>query len=372
MYKPDKLILTAGPSISEKEVNYVTDAVKNGWNFHLDDYLVKFEDEFAKYVGVKYALTVSSGTAALHLAMRVLGIGEGDEVIIPDQTFVAAANAVTYTGGTPVFCDVERDTWCISPESFEQAITDKTKAVVAVHTYGQPPRLDEIKNIAEGKGIKVVEDACPAVGSTYKGKMAGSIGDIGAFSFQGAKIMVSGEGGMLVTNNKEWYDKAASLRTHGKDFSKTFWHDDIGYMYRMTNIQAALGLAQLERMDEIVKKKREIFRWYKKRLSGIDGISLNTENDWSESNYWMVSIVLEKQFRLTRDELRKELRDRKIDTRPFFYAISTLPIYKDAKKVNTDVSIYLGLNGINLPCGVNLTEEEVDYISQNVRELLEG
>lgn len=369
-YSPSKLILTAGPSISQKEIKYGLDAVENGWNEHYADYILKFEEKFAEYLGVKYALTLTSGTAALHLALLALGVGPGDEVVMPDQTFISIANAIKWTGATPVFCDVEEDTWCIDPKSFEKAITKKTKVVFPIYTYGQPPKMDEIKKIAKANSIFIVEDACPAVGSLYKGKRAGTLGDIAAFSFQGAKIMVTGEGGMLVTNNKKWYEKAASLRTHGRDPHRTFWHIDIGFMYRMTNLQAALGLAQLERIDSLVKKKRQIFKWYKKRLSNIDGIILNSENNWSESNYWMSSIVLMKKFSLTRDQLRKKLLERKIDTRPFFYPITMFPIYKKARKVDTKISYHLGLNGINLPSGNNLTEEEVDYISRQVIDLL--
>jgi perosamine synthetase len=370
MYKPKKLILTAGPSISQKEIRYGLDAIENGWNEHYQDYIIKFEKKFAEYLGVKYALSVTSGTAALHLALLALGVGSGDEVIMPDQTFISIANAIKWTGATPVFVDVEEDTWCIDPKAFEKAITKRTKAVIPVYTYGQPPKMDEILNIARKHKLYVVEDACPAIGSLYKKKRAGSFGDFGAFSFQGAKIMVTGEGGMLVTNNKAWYEKAASLRTHGRDPHKTFWHNDIGFMYRISNLQAAIGLAQLERIDTFVKKKRQIYRWYKKRLSDIDGISMNTENDWSETNYWMPSIILNKKFTYSRDQLRKELYDRRVDTRPFFYPITMFDMYKKNHKVKTPISYHLGLNGINLPSGVMLTEKEVDYIAAQVRELL--
>lgn len=364
------MILTAGPSISKKEIRYVLDAVKNGWDFHLDDYILKFEESFAKYLGVKYALFVTSGTAALHLAMRVLNIGPDDEIIVPDQTFIACANVVKWVGATVVFADVEEDTWCLNPESFKKAITKKTKAVMPVYAYGQPPKMDEIRKIAKEHNIFVVEDACPAVGSLYKGKRAGSLSDIGAFSFQGAKILATGEGGMFVTNNKSYYEKAMSLRTHGRDFTKTFWHNDIGYMYRMPNVQAALGLAQLERIDEFVDKKRKIFSWYYKKLSGVNGIRMNDINNWSETNYWMSSIVLEKKFRFSRDMLRAELQNKKIDTRPFFYPISMFPMYKSKKKTNTPISYHLGLNGINLPSGIKLTKEKIDYIASSVIELL--
>lgn len=369
-FKPKELILTAGPSISQKEISYVSDAVKNGWNFHLGDYIEKFQDKFAEYLGVKYAIAVTSGTAALHLAMRVMDIGPGDEVIIPDQTFVSCANVVRWVGATPVFCDVEEDTWCLNPESFKKAITKRTKAVMPIHTYGQAPRMDEIVVIAKKHNIKVVEDACPAVGSLYKNKPSGNKSDIAAFSFQGAKIMVTGEGGMFVTNSKTYYEKAFSLHTHGRDMSRTFWHDDIGYMYRMSNIQAALGLAQLERLGQLVAKKQKIFGWYKNRLKNLENIQLNTENNWSKSNYWMSSLILGKDVKISREEFQKKLRDKKIDTRPFFYPITMFPMYKKNKRVDTSVSYYLGLKGINLPSGFNLTEKEIDYISSQVINLL--
>jgi len=369
-YKPKKIILTAGPSIGKKEIKYGLDAIENGWNENYADYLIKFENEFAKYIGVKYALSVTSGTAALHLAMLSLGIGPGDEVIMPDQTFISIANAIVWAGATPVFADIEMDTWCLDPESVKKAISKKTKAILPIYTYGQPPRMNEIRKIARDHGLFVVEDACPAVGSLYKGKRAGSLSDIAAFSFQGAKIMVTGEGGMLVTNNKKWYEKAASLRTHGRDPKKTFWHNDMGFMYRMSNLQAAIGLAQLENIDSFVKKKRQIFHWYKKRLEKVDGILLNDENDWSESNYWMCSIILMKKFKYSRDQLRAELLKRLIDTRPFFYPITMFDMYKNAKKVDTKNSYHTGLNGINLPSGINLTQDEVNYISNQVIDLL--
>lgn len=369
-FKPQKTILTAGPSIGKKEFKYGLDSIKNGWNERYMDYILKFEEKFAEYLGVKYALTVNSGTAALHISLLALGVGPGDEVILPDQTFVSDANAVLWTGAKPVFCDVDQDTWCMNPKSFEKAISKKTKVVIPVHTYGQPPRLDEIIKIAKKHNIYVLEDACPAVGSLYKGKLAGSIGDMGAFSFQGAKIMVTGEGGMIVTNNKKWYEHAISLRGHGRDPKKTFWHTEVGFMYRISNLQAAIGLAQLEQINSFVKKKRLIFHWYKKLLKDIEGISINDENDWSKSNYWMSSIILNKKFKLNRDELRKALFERKIDTRPFFYPISMFPFHKKDRKVETKVSYHLGLNGINLPSGINLTEEEVNYISKQVRDLL--
>ncbi len=373
MRKPKRLILTAGPSISQKEVRYVTDAVKNGWNVHYRDYIDRFEKAFAAYIGVKYALALSSGTAALHVACLGCGVGCGDEVIVPEITFVASANAVRYTGATPVFVDVEPDTWCMDPNAVRQAITKKTKAIMPVHIYGHPANMIAINRIAKEHGLKVIEDACPSIGATVKGKKTGGLGDVGAFSFQGAKTLVTGEGGMLVTNSAEIYEKAQYYGNHAKDHAKAFWHTDIGYMYRMSNIQAALGLAQLERVEECIAKKRTIFSWYKKRLEGVQGIQLNYEAPWAKNLYWMSSIVLDRRAPIGRDALMKELKKRMIDTRQFFYPISMLPMYAKKRYAKRNpVAYWVGTHGINLPSGVMLTETVVDYVARSVIDILKG
>lgn len=372
MYKPDKLILTAGPSISKREITYVLDAVKNGWNFHYRDYIEKFEQAFANYIGVKYALAVSSGTAALHLAIIGCGISKGDEVILPEITFVSCANVVKYVEATPVFVDVEEDTWCIDPTSIRKSITKKTKAIMPVHIYGHPANMGEINKIAKEYNLYVIEDACPSIGSEYKGKKTGSLGDTAAFSFQGAKTMVTGEGGMLVTDNLKIYERARYYGNHAKDPNKQFWHKHVGYMYRLSNLQAALGLAQLERVDSFVEKKRIIFSWYKEKLKGVKGILLNTEKEWAKNNYWMTSIVLDKSIKIKRDNLIRQLKMQNVDTRPFFYPISMFPMYngKLYRHHGNPVSYWVGLNGINLPSGVMLRKEEVDYVSSKVIEIL--
>jgi perosamine synthetase len=367
MYKPDKLILTAGPSISNKEVKYVLDAVKNGWNDQYNHYIKKFEKTFADYIGVKHAWSTSSGTGALHVAVLALDIKRGDEVIIPEITFAASANVVEYVGAKPVFVDVERDTWTIDPNEIEKKITKKTKAIMPVHIYGNVADMDPIKKIAKKYGLKVIEDACPSVGAEYKGKRTGSLSDIAGFSFQGAKAMVTGEGGMVVTNSDDLYEKASYWGNHAKDRNKAFWHTDVGYMYRMANLLAALGLAQIERNDVFVAKKRKIFSWYKKRLGDIEGLSMNVEREGTKSIYWMSSIVLDRDFGLTRDELMARLKEEKIDTRPFFYPLSMFPMWKEQKTPNAH---HVGLNGINLPSGVNLTEEQVDFVAKTIRRIL--
>ncbi|MFZ5845322.1 MAG: DegT/DnrJ/EryC1/StrS family aminotransferase [Patescibacteria group bacterium] len=371
-FVPKKLILTAGPSISQKEVRYVMDAVKNGWNEHAFDYMNKFEKAFAEYVGVKHAMSTAGGTCALHLALATLGIGPGDEVIIPEITYFACSDVVMLLGAKPVFVDVLKDTWCIDPEAVKKVITKRTKAVMPVDIYGNPHEVDEIKRIAKEYNLYVVEDACPAAGTEYKGTKMGSQADFGAYSFQGAKIMVTGIGGMLVTDNTELYERALHLNDHGeakgyKGFTKKFWQTDVGYEFWMSNLQAALGLAQLERIEEFVAKKRQIFNWYHERLGDIEGISMNQERPNTKSNRWMTSIILDRDFGMTRDELRARLKERLIDTRPFFYPISMFPIYKEA---NTPVAHHVGLNGINLPSGLALTEEKVDYVTRMLREII--
>ena len=368
MYKPKNLILTAGPSISKKEVNYVLDAVKNGWNTQFRDYLNRFEEKFAQYVGTKYAWSTSSGTGALHVAMLACGIKEGDEVIIPELTFVASANVVRFVGAVPVFVDIEEDTWCIDPVSFKKAITKRTKAVMPVHIYGHPANMDEVNHIAKKHGLFVIEDACPSVGAEYKGKKTGSLSDIAAFSFQGAKILATGEGGMVVTDNKELFERACYYGNHAKE-KKLFWHGDVGYMYRMANLLGALGLAQLERIEEFIEKKRKIFNWYKDRLEDVNGLQLNAEKEWTRNIFWMSSIVLRKNFGITRDELMAKLKEELIDTRPFFYPLSMFSFYHS--KAKNPVAYEIQLNGINLPSGVNLREEEVDYVATTVRKILQ-
>lgn len=261
-----KFIPVAEPSITQKEINYVLAAVKSGWVSSLGTYITKFEQRFADYLGVKYVLTTSNGTAALHLALVSLGIKEGDEVIIPDLTFIATANAVAYTGAKLAVVDVEEETWCIDPESIKKTITERTKMIIPVHLYGHPANMDEIKKIVEKHGLYIVEDAAEAHGAEYKDRKVGSMGDVGCFSFYGNKIITTGEGGMITTNNGKVYEKAKLLRNHAMDKNKKYWHIEIGYNYRMTNIQAALGLAQFERIDKLIEKKRQIFNWYKEFL----------------------------------------------------------------------------------------------------------
>lgn len=369
MHNPEKLILTAGPSITQKEIDYVGDAVKNGWNRHHSDYIGRFEKELIECTGAKYAVALSHGTAAIHLGLIACGVGAGDEVIVPDLGYISASNAVEYTGAKVVFADVDAGNWGLDPDSVRRCITEKTKAIMPVWMYGSAPKMKELKEISEEKGIPLIEDSCPAIGSKYHGKMAGSIGEIGCFSFQGAKMAVMGQGGALITSDEKMYEKVRSYCHNCRDPNKQFWHTDIGHIYLLSNVQAALGLAQVERVEELVALKRKVFGWYQKRLGDIETISMNEEAEGVRTNYWMSSIVLGNDAGISRDEVRKRLLEKKVDTRPFFYPISSFPMYA-ARGIRNPVSERIGLNGINLPSGVMLREEEVDYICDAVREIL--
>lgn len=366
MFKPDKLILTAGPSVTDLELKYTSDAVKNGWNENWSGYLTKFETKFAEIVGSRYAVSTSSGTGALHLSLLALGIGEGDEVILPDLTWVATAHAVKYTGANPVFVDVDPNTWTIDPDKIFPAINNRTKAIMPVHLYGHPCDMENLMDIANEFKLSVVEDAAPAVGAMFKDKCAGSIGDFGVFSFQGAKMVVTGEGGMIVSNDKSLIDKVRRIGDHGRapKENNPFWIDSVGFKYKMSNIQAAFGLAQIERLDELITKKRTIFGWYYDRLKDIEGLQLNKEADWAKSIYWMPSICLNGDFPITRNQLIKALKIDLIDTRPVFPKLSMMKMWKEQHNPITE---HISKNALNLPGGHNLDEEIVDYICRSIK-----
>ena len=267
------------PSISQKEIEYVTDAVKSGWVSSLGKYIDIFEKNFADYCGTKYAVTTSNGTAALHLALVSFGIGPGDEVIIPDLTFIATANAVKYSGAKVITVDVHKDTLCINEDEVKKAITKNTKAIIPVHLYGHPAAMIELNEIARNHNLIVIEDAAEAHGAEINGIKVGGIGHAGTFSFYGNKVLTTGEGGMVTTNDKNIYDRLKYLRDHAMDSDKRYWHKEVGFNYRMTNLQAAMGVAQLERINEILDKKKKIFQWYEQQLHNESKIKLNFESE---------------------------------------------------------------------------------------------
>lgn len=362
-------ILTAGPHVGPEEIMYVLNAVKTGWGANWDNYLKKFEKSFAEYIGVKYCIATSSCTGALHLSLAALGVGPGDEVIVPDFTWIASVSVVNYVGATPVFVDVKKSDWTIDTKKIEAAITKKTKAIIPVHTYGYPCDMEKIMEIAKKHKLYVIEDAAPAVGATVGNKKVGSFGDAGCFSFQGAKLLVTGEGGMLCTNNKDLFEKAKNLNDHGRDSNITFWINQIGYKYKMSNLQAAFGLAQLEKIDFLINKKREIFNEYVRWLSPLPEITFCINQPNKESIFWMTSILLTDDCKLKREEIIKKLDEKyNIDSRPVFPKVSKFPMYKE---VENSISEYVSKRAMNLPSGVGLTREDVIRVACAVREIID-
>lgn len=350
------------PSITLKEINYVNDAITNGWGDKCYDYILKFQDEFKTYLNVNYCLATSSCTGALHLALMSLNISKDDEIICPDITWIASVSPIKYINAIPVFVDVEKESWCINPDEIEKSITKKTKAILAVHLYGNICNMEKIMNIAKKYNLYVIEDAAEALGSLYKGKKCGTIGDIGVFSFHGTKTMTTGEGGALVTNNKLLFDTCKILNDHGRNpiINKTFWMDKIGYKYKMSNIQAALGLAQIERIEELVLRKREIFYFYKKLLDNIDDIELNYEPIGTLNSFWMPTIIVGKSYKnFSRDSFFEELKKHNIDVRPFFYPLSSLPMFEE---VNNKISYDIYLRAFNLPSFHDITKIEQEKV----------
>lgn len=371
-----KRIAISGPWITQKEIDYVTDAVTNAWYGDANIYNERFEKAFAKYIGVKFAITLPSCTSAIHLSLLSLGVGAGDEVIVPDLTWIASSAPISYVDATPVFADVGEKTWCLSAKSFKQLITSKTKAVIPVDLYGNMPDMDRICEIASRHKIAVIEDAAEAIGSEYKGYKAGSFGDAGVFSFHGSKTLTTGEGGMLVTNREDIYRRSLFLRDHGrKPSDKMFRNTEVAYKYKMTSMQAALGLAQLERIDEMVRRKRQIFNWYQERLNNIGRITLNYEAPNTKNTYWMVTIIIDEKFGLKKEKLMTWMLGKGIDCRPFFYPLSSLPAYQDLEQAKQaqqrNKNAYkISPYGLNLPCGMNMTEEKVDYVCQILKRII--
>ncbi len=369
-------IPVAGPWITQKEIDYVADAAANGWYENSTEYIQRFEAAFTQYMGVKHAVSLPSCTSAIHLSLLALGIGAGDEVIVPDITWIATAAPITYVGATPVFADIDEKTWCISPESLRECITPKTRAVIPVDLYGNMPCMDEIEKIARNFKLAIIEDAAEAIGSEYKGRKAGSFGDTGVFSFHGSKTMTTGEGGMLLTDNSELYNRCLLLRDHGRQAAgKMFWNLEIAYKYKMSSMQAALGLAQLERINELAEKKRMIFQWYKGELEGHPGITLNYESACTRNTYWMVTAIIDAELGLDKIHLLEQMNEKQVAGRPFFYPLSMLPAYcfseeaRQAQKRNI-VSYKISPYGINLPSGFNMDRDKVRYVCDSLISIL--
>jgi len=365
------------PVITAAAKKYVADAMETGWVSSAGPYIGKFEEAFAEYIGVKHAVSVTSGTAALHVALLGLGIGEGDppssapgglraasEVIVPDFTMIASVFAVIYTGAVPVFVDSEPDTYNMDVKLIEKKITKKTKAIMPVHIYGHSVDMDPLLALAKKHGLKVIEDAAEAHGGSYKGRKCGSMGDVGCFSFYGNKIITTGEGGMIVTDDDSLAKKTRALKDLAHMPERRFWHDEVGYNYRMTNLQAACGLGQLESIEEFLAHKRWITAEYEKRLGKVKGLRLPVTKDYAKNVYWMYSVLVTNDFPLTRDALRAALKEKGVDTRDFFPSSARQPIIQ--KLYHTQerfpVSERIAECGLYLPSGLALTQEQIEYV----------
>lgn len=358
------------PCLSKEELENVTKAVKSSWISSKGEFINKFEENFAHYCGTGYGVSTSNGTTALHLALKAIGVSQGDEVIIPTLTFVSTASTVKFCNATPVFVDSHPDYWCIDPRRIEDKITDRTKAIVPVHLYGHPCDMDVIMDIASDYNLYVVEDAAEAHGAEYKSKKVGGVGHIGCFSFYGNKIITTGEGGMCVTNDKDLAEKMSLLKNHGMNPDKRYWHDIVGFNYRMTNLQAAIGVAQLKKIDEFIKVKRKNAELYNRLLNDINGLILPPEMPWAKNVYWMYSVLIDAKFGFDIKKIQEKLLKKGIDTRPLFYPIHTMPPYKSNKdNKGFPISEKLSKIGISLPSSVTLKKKDINFICNSLRSV---
>jgi len=370
---PQEVISTAGPSISLLEEFYCKDAVRNGWNKNWDNYIRAFEDEGASIVNSAHALATSSCTGAMHIALLALGLEEGDEVLVPDQTWVSTGRVVELCGGVPVFCDIEPCCWGLDPRKIKDRISEKTKGIIAVHAYGVASRISEISAIAKANNLFLIEDAAPAMGASVNGLACGSWGDFGCFSFQGAKMLVAGEGGLLVTSNSELARKARKIADFGRDPNKTFWIDAPGLKYKMSNVQASLALAQCLRIEDQIAKKITINKWYREFLRDCEEIVFQTDSSVDASSvYWMTSVRLSMKAKCTRELLMNGLKKAGIDTRPSFPQLSSYPFWRSKETLNqrNEVAESVSIAGLNLPSGVLLGKDQVRYICHRIKDTL--
>ena len=365
--RPPDFIPVYTPVLNGREEKYVLDAVRSGWISSLGSYVTRFEQEFARFCAVRHAVSVSNGTVALHLALHALGIGPGDEVIIPSLTFIATANAVHYTGATPVFADVDPVTWCLDPIDVRRRVTPRTRAILPVHLYGHPAPMHELQALAAEDDLLLIEDAAEAHGAAIGGQRVGGLGRIATFSFYANKIITTGEGGMLTTDDDALAARCRMLRDHAMPPHRRYWHDEVGFNYRMTNLQAAVGVAQMERIDSFIRRKREIAARYREELAGLAGVTFAAERPGYTNVYWMVSVLVEPPYALSRDELIPALRARGVDSRPFFHPLDTLPPYLSVAP--RPVAWQLSQCGLNLPSSPALTDAQVAYVCQAIRRL---
>ena len=363
-------ILYTKPSITDREIAYTTDAATNGWGDRCYEYIHRFEAGFCSHLDVKYAIATSSCTGALHLGMAALGIGPGDEVILADTNWIATASPIVHLGATPVFVDILPDSWCIDPERVAKAITPRTKAIIAVHLYGNVCEMDRLLAIGRQHGIPVIEDAAEAIGSEFHGRRAGAMGIFGAFSFHGTKTLTTGEGGMFVTQDEALYERVLMLSNHGRARGQTrqFWPDAVGFKYKMSNLQAAVGCAQLERVADLVARKRAIMAHYRATLGDDPRVTLNPEPAGTRNGFWMPTVVFSESSGIRREKVQAAFAAENIDARVFFWPLSGLPMFTPA--VDTPHAWSIPQRAINLPSYHDMTDEDLHRTSAVIRALL--
>ena len=368
-----KKIYFAKPSITDTEIDYVNDAIRNGWGDDCYGYLNKYELELKSYFGVSYAWPTSSCHGALHIILMALGVGPGDEVIVPDLTWIGSVSPVSWLGATPIFADVDKVSICLDPDKAERAITSKTKAIIVVHPYGNVAEMERFMEIGRRHNLPIIEDAAEAVGSEYKGRKAGSIGDFGVISTHGTKMLTTGEGGAILTSRSDYVEKITTIESQGRMPGKhiQFWVDELGLKYKMSNIQAALGLAQLERADDIVGRRREIFSWYSDELSNVPDITINPEPQGVVNSYWQPTVVLGNSYDISLEIRNQLIADFNVDDialRPLFYPVSKFPMYVD--KTSNEVSWSIFFRGFNLPSYYALERKDVAYVCERFKRAI--
>ena len=361
-----RVIPLSFPTLGDKEAEYVMDCLTTKWISSAGKYVERFEQAFATAVGSKHALSCSNGTVALHLALVGLGLRPGDEVLVPTLTFVAGANAVGYCGATPVFVDIDPGTWCIDVAQLEAHITAKTRAIIAVHLRGHPCDMAVIMEVARKHDLWVIEDAAQAHGARVRGKAVGSIGHIGTFSFFGNKMLTTGEGGMITTDDDALADRMRLMKNQGMTQERRYWHPVVGYNYRLTNIQAAIGLAQVERLDEQLRRHREVASWYREELAGVPGLSWQQEHDWAHHAWWQFVVVVDETFAVDREAVLEELQQSGIDARRIYYPMHQLPIFQHLPAGLFPVADRVAARAVCLPTWAGLARDDVRYICQRL------
>ena len=362
------------PALDGNEKKYLLKAIDDGWISSDGPFVKEFEDGFSKYHGTEHAIAVSNGTAALEIALYAAGISEGDEVIMPSFTIISCAIAAIRLGAKPIFVDVDDENWCIDINQIEGQITDRTKVIMPVHMYGHPADMTPILDVAKKYNLTVLEDASQVHGAEYKNIKCGAIGHISVFSFYANKIITTGEGGMVCTNDEKMYARAKSYRNLCFQENRRFYHEDLGYNFRITNLQAAIGLAQLERIDHFVKRKRYFGKLYSESLSKIDGIKTQTEKKWAKMVYWMYCIELDEKLGISALDMINSLKKRGIGTRPFFIGLHEQPVLIKKKLVNRSnnfpVTERISRQGLYLPSGMTLTDKDVNTVISAIIEIL--